>query len=264
MSDPHLIVERDAHVVTLTMNRPEARNAMSLEMLARLADAWTMIDADPTIRVAILTGAGGVFSAGADLKAMHGDRSHDPWHARFRDDPDLHWRAFLRHHTLSKPLIAAIEGPALGGGTEILLSTDLRVAGEGARFGLTEARWGLFPLGGSTVRLPRQLSWPHAMELLLTARPVTAERALQMGLVGTLVPDGTALEAARSLAATIASNGPLAVQAILRSAKEARDQPEPAALARELELGWPILGSADAREGAAAFAARRDPVFRSE
>jgi enoyl-CoA hydratase len=262
VSEPHLIVERAGHVVTVTFNRPEARNAWSLEMMARMADAWAEIDGDDDVRVAILTGAGGTFCAGADLKLMHQDRSDDPWHARFRADPELHWRAMLRSVRLKKPLIAAVEGFALGGGTEILQATDLRVAGRSAVFGLTEARMGLFPLGGSTVRLPRQVPYTVAMEMLLTGRKVSADEALAWGLIGRVVEDGTALATARELASMIAANGPIAVQAIKASVLGALDLSEEEGLALELKTGGPVFRTEDAREGPKAFAERRAPVFR--
>lgn len=264
MSDPHLLLERDGHVAVVTMNRPEARNAWSLELLARMHDAWTEIDADKEIRCAILTGAAGTFCAGADLKLMHADQSDNPWHARFRDDPDLHWKAMLKTHRLAKPLIAAVEGYALGGGTEILQATDLRVAAEGATFGLTEAKWALFPLGGSTVRLPRQIPHCIAMELLLTGRRFSAQEALGWGLVNRVVPDGQALSAALELAGTIAANGPLAVQAIKASVYETFAVPEARAWDTELRLGQPIFTTRDAREGPRAFAEKRAPQFKAE
>jgi enoyl-CoA hydratase len=259
-----VIVEKAGHVVTVTLNRPESKNSMGLELLARLADAWDMIDGDPEVRCAILTGAGGNFSSGADLKTMHSDQSDDPWQKRFKDDPELHWKSFLRSYQLKKPLIAAVEGYAYGGGTEILQATDIRVAGESASFGVTEARWGLFPLGGSTVRLRRQIHHTKAMELLLLARPITAQVALEIGLIGRVVPDGTALQEAEKLAEIVASNGPLAVQAIKRSAWESDGMEEAEALANELKLGWPVFKSRDAREGARAFAEKRKPDFKSE
>jgi len=246
------------------MNRPEARNAWSLEMMARMWDAWQEIDANPEIRVAVLTGADGTFSAGADLKMMHGDQSKNPWHARFREDPELHWKAMLRHYDLKKPFIAAVEGYALGGGTEILQATDMRVAAESAVFGLTEARYGLFPLGGSTVRLRRQIPHALAMEMLLTARRVTAAEALSWGFINRVVPDGTALDVALELAGLIAANGPLAVQAIKRSVLEGATMSEREALANELSVGQPVFGTKDAREGPRAFAERRTPNFTAE
>jgi len=264
MSDPHLLVERRAHVAIVTMNRPDARNAWSLEMMARMWDAWQEIDGDKDIRAAILTGAGGTFCAGADLKLMHGDQSKNPWHARFREDPELHWKTMLRHYTLKTPLLAAVEGYALGGGTEILQATDIRVAAESAVFGLTEAKYGLFPLGGSTVRLRRQIPHAAAMEMLLTGRRVSAAEALGWGLINRVVPDGTALEVALEIAAMIAENGPLAVQAIKRSVIEGADLSEADALAVELKVGQPVFATKDAREGPRAFAERRKPNFKAE
>ncbi len=262
MSEPHLLVERDGHVVTLVMNRPDARNAFGLEMLARLADAWAMIDAEPDVRVAILTGAAGHFCAGSDLKMMANGPADDQWSARFKAEPDLHWKALLRSQRPAKPVIAAVEGIAVAGGTEILQGTDVRVAAESARFGITEARLGLFPLGGSTVRLRRQIPHTIAMEMLLTGKTITAAEALSYGLIGRVVPDGEALATAREIAAQIAQNGPLAVQAIKRSAYAGDGLPEADALAKELEIGWPILKTEDAKEGPRAFVEKRKPVFK--
>ena len=262
MSAPHLTLERDGHVAVVTMNRPEARNAFGLEMLVRMADAWTEIDADPEVRVAILTGAGGNFCAGSDLKEMSGGRPRDEWTERHEKDPEMHWRSLLRSYTLKKPLIAAVEGYAVAGGTEILQATDIRVAGATAQFGVMEAKRGLFPLGGSTVRLQRQIPYTMAMDLLLTGRRISADEALRIGLVGRVVPEGTALEVARQIAAEIADNGPVAVQAIKRSVLETASLPMKDALAKELEIGWPVFKSEDAKEGPRAFAEKRKPVWK--
>ena len=259
---PHLTIEREGHVAVVVLNRPEARNAFGAEMLVRMADAWDAIDKDPDVRVAILTGAGGHFCAGSDLKAMAGGWADDVWSARFKTDPDLHWRALLRHYRLKKPLVAAVEGTAVAGGTEILQGTDIRIAGKSARFGIAEARWGLFPLGGSTVRLRRQIPYTVAMELLLTGKHITADEALRIGLIGSVVPDGEALTEARKVATLIAANGPLAVQAIKRSVMETEGLPEKEALAKELEIGWPILSTDDAKEGPRAFVEKRKPDFK--
>jgi enoyl-CoA hydratase len=260
-SEPHLLVERDGHVAIVTMNRPEARNAFGLEMLARMADAWDLIDAEDDIYVGILTGAGGHFCAGSDLKSMH-NPPDDEWSARFKADPGLHWKGLLRTHRIRKPMIAAVEGYAVAGGTELLQSTDIRVAGESARFGITEPRWGLFPLGGSTVRLRRQIPYTHAMEMLLTGRQYTAAEAHDIGLIGRVVPDGQALTEARRLADLVAANGPFAVQSIKRSVMETEGLPEPEALAVELEIGWKVFESEDAKEGPRAFAEKRKPSFK--
>ena len=259
----HLLVERDGHIVTVTMNRPEARNAWSGEMLAGMADAWDMIDGDPQVRVAILTGAGGSFCAGADLKAMSSARK--PGDDGFSDKvrgADLAFKGMLRSYRLRKPLIAAVEGVAVAGGTEILQATDIRVAGESAFFGLAEVRRALFPIGGSTVRLRRQISYTKAMEILLTGDTISAAEALELGLIGRVVPDGEAVSHAHAIAERIASNGPLAVQAIKRSVLETEGLPEEEALKIELEIGLPVFGSEDAKEGPRAFAEKRDPQYQ--
>ena len=247
-STEHLTYERDGATAIVTMNRPEAKNALSLPMLVGMADAWEEINNNDDIRCAILTGAGGTFCAGMDLKAMGGDQP-EKYKARQQHDPDLHWKALLRHYDVTKPLIAAVEGWAVAGGTEILQATDIRVAGAGAVFGVFEAKRGLFPLGGSTVRLRRQIPYTVAMDLLLTAREVPADEALQIGLIGHVVPDGTALDKALEIAAVIGQNGPLAVEAIKRSVRETEGMSEVDGLARELELGWPIFASTGRHRG---------------
>src|SRR5438477_8647514 len=199
-----LLVERDDHVLTLTMNRPERKNAFSPEMLVMMEDAWQQLEDDDDLRVAILTGAGGDFCSGMDLKAFSAGNEENPYQEHFTADPDLHWRALLRHRQVTKPLIAAVEGSAIAGGTEILQATDIRIAGEGAKFGVSEVRWGLFPLGGSTVRLRRQIPYTMAADILLTGRHLTAREALAVGLIGYVVPDGEALAKARELAGMIA------------------------------------------------------------
>ncbi|MFC4515650.1 crotonase/enoyl-CoA hydratase family protein [Streptomyces ehimensis] len=259
----HLTVERVGATLVLTLDRPEARNALSLPMLAGLHDAWLLADADDDVRSVVLTGAGGAFCSGMDLKALADRRNpDDPVRARFKADPDLHWKAMLRHHRPRKPVIAAVEGPCVAGGTELLQGTDIRIAGSGAVFGLFEVRRGLFPIGGSTVRLPRQIPHTHAMEMLLTGRPYTAAEAERIGLIGHVVPDGTALERALATAELVNANAPLAVEAVKACVHDAAALPEPDALALELERGWPVFDTADAKEGARAFAEKRPAVFR--
>jgi enoyl-CoA hydratase len=254
------LVERRGAVVIVTLNRPEAKNALSPSMLVGMAEAWEEIDGDDSVRCAVLTGAGGDFSTGMDLKAFN-DPGMNPYRERFAADPDLHWRALLRHYHLRKPLIAAVEGWAVAGGTELLQATDIRVAGESAKFGLFEVRRGLFPLGGSTVRLARQIPFTVAMDLLLTGREVSAEEALRVGLIGHLVADGTALARALEIAEAISANGPLSVEAIKRSVRSADGLPEDEALKLELEIGMPIFATADAKEGAQAFKEKRPAKF---
>ncbi|HEV7193858.1 MAG TPA: crotonase/enoyl-CoA hydratase family protein [Jatrophihabitantaceae bacterium] len=254
--DQHCLVEKRGHVLIVTMNRPEARNALSGPMLAGMKDAWDRVDTDSEIRACILTGAGGAFCAGADLKAM---TSNHPGESSM----DLSViESLLKGRRLTKPLIAAVEGPAIAGGTEILQATDIRVAGESARFGVSEPRWGLFPLGGSAVRLVRQIPYTIAADLLLTGRHIRAAEAKEIGLIGHVVPDGEALDKALELASLIAANGPLAVQAILRTIRESEALPENEAFKLDAELGMAVFRSDDAREGPRAFAEKRTPNFQ--
>ncbi|MFI9181954.1 crotonase/enoyl-CoA hydratase family protein [Streptomyces goshikiensis] len=261
----HLTVERRGATLVLTMNRPEAKNALSPPLLVGLYDGWLEADADDEIRSVVLTGAGGDFCAGMDLKALAGKgMAGDQYRDRLKADPDLHWKAMLRHHRPRKPVIAAVEGYCVAGGTEILQGTDIRVAGEGATFGLFEVRRGLFPIGGSTVRLPRQIPRTHALEMLLTGRPYSAAEAERIGLVGRVVPDGTALAEALEIAERVNACGPLAVEAVKASVYESAEMTETEGLAAELERGWPVFDTADAREGARAFAEKRAAVYRRE
>jgi enoyl-CoA hydratase len=258
----NLTVDRRGHTMVVTMNRPEVKNALSAAMLVGMADAWVEADEDDAVRSIVLTGAGGDFCTGMDLKAFAGDGGANPYAARMQADPDLHWKALLRHYQPKKPLIAAVEGYAVAGGTEILQATDIRVAGQSAKFGVFEARRGLFPLGGSTVRLRRQIPFTVAMDLLLTARQLDADEALRVGLIGRVVPDGAALDVALEIAEVINGNGPLAVEAIKRSVRETEGMSEEDGLKRELELGWPIFATEDAKEGAKAFAEKRPADFQ--
>jgi enoyl-CoA hydratase len=254
----HALIEQRGHVLIVTMNRPEARNALSPSMMALMRQAWDRVDADPGIRVCVLTGAGGAFCAGADLKAMTTDHPG----SRLGDLDLAVIEPLLKGRRLSKPLIAAVEGPAIAGGTEILQACDIRVAGQSARFGVSEARWGLFPLGGSAVRLPRQIPYTLAADLLLTGRHIRAAEALAMGLIGHVVPDGQALAKALEIADAIAANGPVAVRAILATMRETEGMAENDAFAIEAKLGATVFATDDAREGPRAFAEKRRPDFR--
>ena len=258
-AQPHCLVEQEGHTLIVTMNRPEARNALSGEMMDTMRDAWDRVDADPGIRACVLTGAGGAFCAGADLKAMTASHPGDQFAA---GDTDLSViEPLLKGRRLTKPLIAAVEGPAVAGGTEILQATDIRVAGESARFGVSEPRWGLYPLGGSAVRLVRQLPYTVAADLLLTGRHIKAPEAKEIGLIGHVVPDGTALDKAREIADSIAGNGPLAVQAILRTIRDTEGMHEVEAFKLDAKVGAPVFSSEDAKEGPRAFAEKRTPSF---
>jgi enoyl-CoA hydratase len=268
MSQPHLLTERVGHTLVLTMNRPEARNALSGEMLQLMSDAWDEINQNPDVRVAILTGAGGAFCAGADLKAMTQTHPGDSFKAEQDGASPASGigegviKSLLKGFHLTKPLVAAVEGAAVAGGTEILQATDIRVAGESARFGVSEVRWSLFPLGGSTVRLRRQIPYTLAADILLTGRHLMAQEAKEIGLIGYVVPDGQALEKAHELADKIAANGPVAVQAVLRALRETESVPEDEAMRIESGIGMQVFMSEDAKEGPLAFMEKRAPVFK--
>lgn len=263
MSD--LLMDREGPVVVLTMNRPARRNAMTLAMFGRLADAWDEIDADETIRACILTGAGDHFCAGMDLRAMAGDADatddYDVAGRMERDGSGWIYDGLLKTRHPRVPIIAAVEGNAIAGGTEILQGTEIRVAGEGATFGVSEARWSLYPGGGSAVRLARQIPFTEAADILLTGKHLTADEARAIGLIGQVVPDGKALERAHEVAAVVAANGPLAVEAILRTLRETAGMTEAEAFAFEEPLSRSVFASDDAKEGPRAFAEKRSPDF---
>ncbi len=259
MSEPHALVELTGHTLVVTMNRPEARNALSGEMLAIMEAAWERANTDPEVRVVILTGAGGAFCAGADLKAMSASAPSDRFESGEFDPSVI--KSLLKGFRLTKPLIAAVEGPAIAGGTEILQATDIRIAGESARFGVSEVRWGLYPLGGSAVRLPRQIPYTVAAELLLTGRHVKAPEAKEIGLIGHVVRDGQALEKAHEIADAIAANGPLAVQAVLRTIRDSEGKHEDECWKDDATTGAAVFASNDAKEGPRAFAEKRSPEF---
>jgi len=260
VEEPHALIERRGHVLIVTMNRPQARNALSGPMMELMRQAWDTVDGDPEIRVCVLTGAGGAFCAGADLKAMTSSHPGDRFQGGDLDASVI--EPLLKGRRLTKPLIAAVEGPAVAGGTEILQACDIRVAGASARFGVSEARWGLFPLGGSAVRLPRQIPYTVAADLLLTGRHITAAEALSIGLIGHVVPDGQALGKALEIAGAIAANGPVAVRAILRVIRETEGMAENEAFTLEAKVGMAVFASEDAKEGPRAFAEKRQPRFR--
>lgn len=262
-TEPHALVEKRGATLIVTMNRPKSRNALTGEMLGIMTEAWERVDSDPEIRSCILTGAGGSFCAGADLKAMNKRGASEGMTEGSAFDP-TRMPGLLKGYRLSKPLIAAVEGPAIAGGTEILQGTDIRVAGESAKFGISEAKWSLFPMGGSAVRLPRQIPYTIAAELLLTGRHITAAEALQYGLIGHVVPDGTALDKALELAELINNNGPLAVQAILKVIRDTEGMHEEAAFQIDAKVGLPVFRSQDAKEGPRAFAEKRKPNFTGQ
>lgn len=257
---PDALIEQRGHVLIVTMNRPHRRNALSSEMMQIMVQAWDQVDNDPEIRCCVLTGAGGYFCAGMDLKTA----TQKPPGDSFKDgsyDPSR-IEALLKGRRLTKPLIAAVEGPAIAGGTEILQGTDIRVAGQSAKFGISEAKWGLYPMGGSAVRLVRQIPYTIACDLLLTGRHISATEAKEIGLIGHVVPDGQALAKALELAELIAGNGPLAVQAILKTIRETEGMPEDEAFKPDTANGIPVFLSEDSKEGPRAFAEKRAPQWK--
>jgi enoyl-CoA hydratase len=266
-SEPALLYEKADGIATLTMNRPAVRNALNAEMLCRLADAWQDVNDDPAVRVAILTGAGeDAFCAGADLdrlvRMMQGLREPETeFDKRIVADYQLIYKGLLRNFELVKPLIAAVKGFCVAGGTEILQTTDIRVAADDARFAIAEVKWSLFPMGGSTVRLPRQIPFCNAMEILLTGEQFSAAEALRLGLINKIVPAADVMKEARRYAEIICGNGPLAVQAVKRSVLAGLGRPTKDALDSEMEIGIPVAMSEDAREGTKAFKEKRKPVF---
>ncbi|MEA3001867.1 MAG: enoyl-CoA hydratase [Sphingomonadales bacterium] len=239
----------------VTINRPAARNAIDRDAALGVAAAIETIESDPEIRVGILTGAGGTFCAGLDLKAfLRGDVVKFP-KGGF---------AGLAEAEIAKPMIAAVEGYALAGGFELALACDLIIASREARFGLPEVKRGLVARSGGMVRLPRQLPYRIAMELLLTGELVPAPRLAAYGLFNRIVEPGEALAAATEMGRSIARNGPLAIAVSKRVMRESQDWDSREMFARQIEMTEPVFRSADACEGALAFAEKREPVWRGE
>jgi enoyl-CoA hydratase len=265
---PHLIYEKRDGIAYLTMNRPEKRNALSPEMVVQLAEAWMDFRDDGEARVAILTGAGDrAFCAGADLGRLiplmtRARAPEDDWDKRLIAEPSITEAALMRNFELFKPVIAAVNGYALAGGTEILQVTDLRLAVPHAEFGLSEVKRGLFPAGGSTIRLTRQIPHCKAMEILLTGRPMSAEEAHRIGLINEIVPADRLLSRAEELAREIAENGPVAVQACKESVLCTSGLPFDEAFKIEGEFARRVFSSEDAVEGPRAFIEKRKPVFK--
>lgn len=257
-------VEKEGHVLIITLNRPEAKNALSPPMLIGMYKAWRLLDQDPELYCAVLTGKGDTFCAGMDLKA--GPEPTDDVEEiqkLMQSVPNLHWQALLRENLPSKPIILAVEGFAVAGGTEILMGTDMRVGSEDSKFGVTEVIRGLYPMAGSAFRLPRQIPYCFAAEIVLLGRHLTAREALQFGLINRVVPKGKALEEALKMAQQLCENAPLSIVAITRTLREVdASLPLAEAYKKNDELGIPIFATEDSREGMKAFKEKRKPVWK--
>ncbi len=267
ISTKNCIVEQDGKVLIVTLNRPEAKNAFSPEMLLGMYKAWRRLEEDDELMCAILTANGDTFCAGMDLKAgADGEhRSTEEFMELMATVPNIHWQALLRDNRPNKPLILAVEGYALAGGTEILQGTDIRVGAEDAIFGVTEVARGLYPMAGSTIRLRRQIPYCLAAEILLTGEHINAQQALDFGLINKVVPKGKTLEVAKEYAAKICANGPLAVRAVTRSLREHQEcMAEDEAMLASDELANPVFASTDAREGMKAFKEKRKANFTGQ
>jgi enoyl-CoA hydratase len=251
-TDAVLTEERDG-VLVITINRPDARNAINGAVARGIAAALDRLDGEDALRVGVLTGAGGFFSSGMDLKGfLSGDL------------PIVEGRGLggLTEKPPRKPLVAAVEGYAVAGGFELVLACDLVVAGEGSRLGVPEVKRGLVAAAGAALQLPQRIPLAVALEMLLTGDPLDARRAAELGLVNRVVPDGTALDAALELARAVAVNGPLAVAVSKQIARSASDWTFAEGWQKQAELTGPVFVSEDAQEGARAFAEKRDPVWK--
>ena len=258
---PGAITERRGNILVITINRPEARNAVNCAVSVGVGDALQQAQDDPEIWAVVITGAGDKsFCAGADLKAI--SKGENIFHP---DHPEWGFAGFVQH-VIDKPVIAAVNGTALGGGTELALASDLVVAAQSAEFGLPEVKRGLIAAAGGVFRIVDQLPRKVAMQLLVTGEPISAEEALRWGLVNEVVPDGTTLEAGIALAERITCNAPLAVQASKRVAAgidEGAITDEKARWARSNREMKVVFRSQDAMEGPLAFAQKRAPVWKA-
>ncbi|MBM4444620.1 MAG: crotonase/enoyl-CoA hydratase family protein [Chloroflexi bacterium] len=258
-------VEREGHILIVTLNRPEAKNALTPSMLIGMYKAWRLLEEQDDLYCGVLTGKGDTFCAGMDLKSGPGP-GDDPEEIQrlMKDVPNLHWRALLRENRPNKPIILAIEGFAVAGGTEILQGTDIRVGAEDARFGVTEVARGLYPMSASAIRLRRQIPYCLAAEILLLGRHISAQEALDWGLINRVVPKGKALDEALNIARQLCENAPISIKAITRTLREIDESvPEAEALKRQDEIGWPVFATEDSKEGMKAFKEKRKPVYKN-
>lgn len=252
--------EVEGHIATITIDRPNAFNSIDLETWAAFSETTGRLEEDSEAWIGIVTGAGNrAFSAGADLRSTIPRMLDDPDHNPYAAPPTI-----MRGQTVTKPLIAAVNGLALGGGLEVALACDLRVASEKARFGAPEVTLGLIPGWGGTQRLPRQLPWTVAARILLTGQPISAQEALQVGLVNAVVPAEDVMAEAHRLAETLLKCGPLALRAAKRAMVEGYHMPLEEGLALEERLFNSLAYTEDIREGLAAFSEKRPPQYKAK
>jgi enoyl-CoA hydratase len=251
-----VLTECHGHILLITLNRPYARNAINFALARGLAAALDRLDGDDALRAAVITGAGGYFCAGMDLKAF---ATSGEW-------PVIEGRGFagICERASDKPLIAAIEGFAFAGGVEIALSCDMLVAARGAKFGIPEVTRGLIAGAGALIRFPKRIPYHLAMQMALTGEPITSERAYELGLVNELCDAGSAAEKALAIAQRIADNAPLAVRTSKRIIRDTQDWTEAEAWRQQEPLNDVVRHSSDANEGATAFAERRKPVWQGK
>jgi len=264
---PALLFEVRNHIAYLTLNRPQVHNSINPELMVQLAEAWERVNADDDIRTAIVTGAGDkAFCAGADLGRLipltTGARQpEDEWDEKVLSGKHYAGNSLLRGYDVYKPIIGAVNGFCIAGGMELMLATDIRVAAEHAKFGLQEVKWALLPAGGSLPRLPRQMPFCEAMEILLTGDLIASEKAWRLGLINYVLPAAQVMAKAEEIATTIAANGPLAVRKIKEAVLRCSGRPLDEGFKIENEIAREVFASEDAREGPRAFMEKRKPTY---
>ena len=251
--------ERDGHIAVITLNRPRALNAIDLEVWQAFSEATSRLEEEDEAWVGIITGAGRAFCAGADLHTTIPRLTDDPDRNPYPEPPTI-----MRGQVITKPLIAAVNGIALGGGLEIVLACDLRLAADKARFGAPEVNLGLIPGWGGTQRLPRQLPWAVAAGIVLTGEPISAQEALRVGLVNAVVPGADLMAEARRWADRLCQRGPLALRAAKQAMRQTQELPLAEGLAAEHRLFNSLAYTEDLREGLDAFKERRPPLFKGK
>ena len=265
---PAVLVEKRNRLAYVTFNRPEVHNAFNPEMMIGLGEFWEEAEKDDEVRAVIVTGAGKVaFSAGADLGKLiplftGARKPEDEWDRKLLANRRIGDRAILRKYDFPKPVISAVNGFCIAGGMEFMQATDLRVASENASFGLQEVKWAIVPGAGSMARLPRQIAYCKAMEILLTGNRIDAQEAWRLGLINYVVPQDKLIAKAVELAAAIAENGPFAVRKIKEAVRRCSGRPFEEAFKIEDEVGRDVVRTEDAREGPRAFIEKRKPVYK--